>query len=70
MARAKDAVEVELAALVKTARTGIRLEHSLAADREINQVVPELEAEYYAEIQRGRKPKTAARDVIQRFLAK
>jgi hypothetical protein len=57
VARKKDPVEVDLAAYVKTARTSIRLKHSLAADAEIAEVVPKLEAKFYAAIQAGRKPK-------------
>lgn len=55
MARAKDPVEVELAAVVKTVRTNVRLKHSLAADRELNEVVPEIEKAFYAAVQKGQK---------------
>ena len=55
MARTKDNVEVDLAAVVKTARTHIRLKHSLAADREINEVLPEIEKDFYSAVQRGKK---------------
>jgi hypothetical protein len=55
LARAKDNVEVELAAVVKAARTNIRLKHSIAADREINEVLPEIEKDFYAAVQRGKK---------------
>ena len=58
--RSKDNVELELAAIKKTARTSIRLRHSLAADREINERLPEIEANYYSAIQRGKKFKLEA----------
>lgn len=55
MARAKDALEMELAGIVKTARTSIRLAHSIAADKEINEKLPEIETAFYAAVQRGQK---------------
>lgn len=54
MARAKDPVEVELAAVVKTVRTSIRTKHSVAADKEINEVIPEVEKAFYSAVQRGK----------------
>lgn len=55
MARAKDSVEVELAAIIKTARTSIRLRHSIAADKEINEKIPALETAYYEAVSAGKK---------------
>lgn len=69
MARQKDPVEVELQAAVKMTRTVIRARHSSAADKEINDAVPALENAYYAEIQRGRKPSSAAKAVLKELLA-
>ncbi len=63
MARQKDNVEVQLAATVKRARTSIRLKHSLEADAEINEVVPKIEARFYALIQRGKSPQEAAEKI-------
>lgn len=57
LARAKDPVEVELAAVVKATRTNIRLKHSIAADKEINETIPEVEKAFYAAVQRGKKYK-------------
>jgi hypothetical protein len=55
VAREKDSTEVELAAIVKTARTSIRLRHSIAADKELNEKIPEIETAYWAAIAAGRK---------------
>jgi hypothetical protein len=46
LARKKDNIELDLAGILKTARTSIRLKHSLAADREINEVLPEIETTF------------------------
>jgi len=41
LARKKDNIELDLAGILKTARTSI-----LAADREINEVLPEIETTF------------------------
>lgn len=46
---------------LKTVRTAIRLRHSLAADREINQMLPAFEKRFDAAVLRGEVP--AALDV-------
>ena len=60
MAKQKDKVELELAAVLKTARTSIRLRHGLAADAEINEKLPEIEASFLAAVQAGKKFKLEA----------
>ncbi len=39
----KDQIEMAVSDALKAARTSIRLKHSLAADAEINEVLPEIE---------------------------
>lgn len=39
--RKKDEAEIQRAAITKVARTLIRLKHSLQADREINEAIPD-----------------------------
>jgi hypothetical protein len=60
MAKQKDKVELELAAVLKTARTSIRLKHGLAADAEINEKLPEIEVAYLAAVQKGKAFKLEA----------
>lgn len=55
MPRQKDVVELELAKVLKSARTSIRLKHSLAADEEINNLLPEIETEFMAAVSKGKK---------------
>lgn len=45
--------EMQRAAVVKTARTLIRLKHSLAADEEINTVLPDTLGEFDNALVRG-----------------
>lgn len=42
--------------LVKTLRTAIRLKHAIAADRELNEVLPAAEKAFTKSIQRGQLP--------------
>lgn len=51
--RKKSPAEMERTKLVKTARTLIRLKHSLAADEEINAVLPDTVAEFDDALARG-----------------
>ena len=44
--RKKSDVELRRAAIIKSLRSLIRLKHSLAADRELNEVLPEKLAEF------------------------
>ena len=49
----KSEAELERAAIVKATRTLLRLKHSLAADREINEVLPARLDEFDSAVQRG-----------------
>lgn len=51
--RVKDELEMDLASIIKTARTSIRLKHSLAADAELNKKLPEIEKAFNRAIARG-----------------
>lgn len=55
----KDDIELGLAAVLKAARSAVRLRHSLAADAELNEVIPLLEREYNASVARGILPAPA-----------
>lgn len=48
--------EVAKAEMVKTLRAAVRLKHSLAADRELNEVLPAAEQAFDSAIQRGVLP--------------
>jgi len=45
--------EMQRTSLLKAARAAIRLKHSIAADEEINRVLPEVEKEINAALQAG-----------------
>lgn len=49
----KSEAEMERWKIAKVTRTMLRLKHSLAADEEINQVLPERIASFDAALQRG-----------------
>lgn len=49
----KDIIEMERARTLKIARTLIRLKHSLSADQELNDVLPDLSLEFDKGIQSG-----------------
>ena len=49
-------VEQQKYEMVKIARAAIRLSHSIAADRELNEVLPNLEKEFDIALQRGELP--------------
>ncbi len=51
--RKKSPAEMERARLLKAARTLIRLKHSLAADTELNEILPDTLAEFDASVARG-----------------
>lgn len=51
--RQKSEIEMRRAALAKTARSLVRLKHSLAADEELNTVLPETLAEFDGAVARG-----------------
>lgn len=56
----KDLIELRKAALLKAARSAVRLKHSLNADAELNEVLPALEKAYNAAVQRQELPEVAA----------
>lgn len=62
----KDEIEVRKAALLKAARAMVRLRHSLAADEELNEVLPRIEREFTSAVNAGMLPATA--DILGRFL--
>lgn len=51
--RKKTPAELERAKITKTVRTLVRLKHSLAADEELNAVLPDTLAEYEDALARG-----------------
>jgi len=53
MTKQLDDIALRRASLLKAARSAIRLRHSLAADEELNEVLPLLETEFVAAVQRG-----------------
>ena len=55
----KDDIALRKAALMKAARSAVRLKHSLAADEELNRVLPELERRFDAAVQNGILPSVA-----------
>lgn len=52
----KDKVDLARANMLKVVRTAVRLKHSIAADNELNDVLPRAEARFNAEIARGQLP--------------
>lgn len=52
----KSAIEMERIKILKAYRTLIRLKHSLAADEEINETIPDTLFEFEQSIQRGELP--------------
>jgi hypothetical protein len=67
--------ELRKAQIVKATRTAIRLKHALAADRELNDVLPDVESAFDAAIQRGELPdkidvEALAREVVQKQTAR
>lgn len=45
--------------MLKTIRAAVRLRHSLNADRELNEVLPEAAARFDAAVNRGKLPSPA-----------
>lgn len=56
----KDDIELRRAALLKAARSAIRLKHSIAADAELNSALPALQLRFDNLVQRGTLPEVAA----------
>lgn len=42
--------------MLKTIRTAVRLRHSLAADAELNEILPKADAQFFKKIQKGELP--------------
>lgn len=53
MTREKGEIELARAQMLKTLRTAIRLKHSLAADEELNRVLPKAEAAFDKAVRTG-----------------
>lgn len=52
----KEKTEQARAEMLKVIRTAVRLKHSLNADRELNEVLPEAEKRFNAAVNRGVLP--------------
>ena len=50
----KDDIELRRAALLKVARSAIRVKHAVAADAELNEVLPKLQRAFDQAVQNGR----------------
>jgi hypothetical protein len=55
----KDDIELRKRALFKAARSAIRLRHSLEADAELNELLPQLERAFDSAVSRGTLPEVA-----------
>lgn len=55
----KDKVDLQRASMLKIIRTAVRLKHSIAADEELNEVLPKAEAKFNAAVLRGEIPDPA-----------
>jgi len=58
-------IEQQKRALLKAARSAIRLKHSLAADEEINQRLPEIERDIDRAIQQGQVFELDVQSILQ-----
>lgn len=56
--------EMRKAAIVKATRAAIRTKHSIAADYELNERLPEVEAAFDSALQRGELPENIDLDVL------
>lgn len=56
MARELPEIEQRKFAMLKTLRTAVRLSHALAADAELNKLLPAAEKEFDRAVQRGELP--------------
>lgn len=52
----RDKVDQARANMLKTIRAAVRLKHSIAADEELNEVLPRAEARFNAAVMAGRLP--------------
>ena len=63
--RQKDKTEVQKTRALKSARTAIRLKHSLLADEEINEVLPEIEDAFDEAVALGKPYKLDVASVFE-----
>lgn len=56
MAVHRDDVDQARANMLKVIRTAVRLKHSIAADEELNEVLPRAEAKFNAAVLKGQLP--------------
>lgn len=63
----KTEIELQKALMIKVLRSQIRLKHTLEAERELNQVLPEAERQFDVAVQRGELPavEEIVRDVVE-----
>jgi hypothetical protein len=59
MAEQKDDIALRRAALLKAARSAVRLRHSIAADEELNELIPALDRAFMQAVARGELPDVA-----------
>lgn len=59
MTKRKDDTQQALADSLKVVRAAIRLRHSIAADRQLNDALPRVEKEFYRRVQAGELPSAA-----------
>jgi len=65
----KTEIEQSKAEMTKVARAMVRLKHTLAADRELNEVLPRIEKEFDKRVQRGELPGAVdLEEIIQKEL--
>jgi hypothetical protein len=63
----KDEIQLQRVELVKTLRSRVRLKHSLAADRELNEVLPKAEKKFDKLVHQG---KVLDQDDIEKLVSK
>lgn len=63
----KDPIAMRKAALLKAARSMVRLRHSIAADEELNELLPRIENAFTAAVQSGTLP--AVDELLSEFVA-
>jgi hypothetical protein len=64
----KTPAEMERARITKTARTWVRLKHSLAADEELNSILPDTLAEFDEALARGELRALDGNEAVRRIL--
>ena len=61
--------EILLRNLIKAKTSEIRLRHSLAADREVNETIPDLEKDFARAVQLGVEKEFATHEVSEAFFS-